>query len=84
MEREAKEDSWRRVGEDLKADFKGTRKLLYSLANGYRRKRQCASYAIKDKNGVLLTKSGAIAERWREYFYGLLSVQNSQDNNEEN
>ena len=39
MKRGAKEESWRRILEDLKADFRGTRKLLYSLANVYRRKR---------------------------------------------
>ena len=38
VKRGAKEKSWRKIGEDLKADFRGTRKLLYSLANGYRRK----------------------------------------------
>ena len=36
MNRRAKEESWMRIGEDLTSDFRGTRKLLYSLANGYR------------------------------------------------
>ena len=57
----------RKSGEDLKADFKGTKKLLYNLVNNYRRIRQCISYAIKEKNDCLLTESGEIAERWREY-----------------
>ena len=48
VKRGAKEESWTRIREDLKADVRGTRKLLYSLANGYRRKRQFINYAIKD------------------------------------
>ena len=63
VKRKSKEESWRKIGEDLKADFKGTKKLLYNLANNYRGKRQCISYAIKDKNDYLLTESGEIAER---------------------
>ena len=68
MKRDAKEECWRRIGDDLKADFRGIRKLIYSLANGYRRKRQFVNYAIKDRNAMLLTDSEEIAERWREYF----------------
>ena len=78
--RGAKEESWRKIGEDLKSYFRGTRELLCSLANGYRRKRQLVSHAIKDKNEVLLTDSEEISERWKEYFCDLL---NSQDNSEE-
>ena len=85
VKRGAKEESWRRIGEDLKTDFRGTRKLLYSLADGYRRKRHVVSHAIKDRNEVLLTDSEEIAERWKEYFFDLLNVPNSQDtSNEEN
>ena len=83
VKRGAKVESWRTIGEDLKSDFRGTRKLLYSLANGYRRKRQFVSYAIKDKNEVLLTNSEEISERWKEYFCDLLNVPNSQENSEE-
>ena len=67
----------------MKSDFRGTRKLLYSLANGYRRKRQFVSHVIKDKNEVLLTDSEEISERWKEYFCDLLNVPNSQENPEE-
>ena len=52
-----KEENWSRIEEDLKVDFKGTKKLLYNLASGYRRKRQCVSYAVKDKNEILLIES---------------------------
>ena len=44
-------------------DFRGTRRLLYSLANGCRKKRQFFRYAINDRNGLLLTDSEEIAER---------------------
>ena len=77
VKRKSKEESWRKIGEDLKADFKGTKKLLYNLANNYRGKRQCISYAIKDKNDCLLTELGEIAVRWREYFSELLNEPNN-------
>ena len=35
VKRGSKEESWRKIGEDLKAVFRRTRKLLYSLANGF-------------------------------------------------
>ena len=81
--RGAKEETCRKIGEDLKSDFGGTRKLLYSLANGYRRKRQFVSHVIKDKNEVLPTDSEQISERWKENFCDLLNVPNTQDNPEE-
>ena len=67
VKRKSKEESWRKIGEAVKAVFKGTKKLIYNLANTYSGKRQCISYAIKEKNDCLLTESGEIAERWREY-----------------
>ena len=72
------EDSWR-----VKADYKGTGKLFYSLVKGDRTKRQRVSYAIKDKDEVLLTDSRQIADRWRQYFNDLLNVPNDQVNHEE-
>ena len=83
VKRGAKEESLRKIGEDLKSDFRGTGELLCSLANGYRRKRQFFSHAIKDKNEVQLTDSEEISERWKEYFCDLRNVPNSQDNSEE-
>ena len=78
VKRKAKEDSWKRIGEELKSDFNGTKKLLYNLANDYRGKRHCVSYTVKDKDNQLLTEPEKIAERWREYFYGLLNEPNIQ------
>lgn len=78
IKRKAKEDSWKKIGEDLKEDLNGNKKLLYSLANNYRGKRTCPAYSIKDKNDSLLTETEEIAERWREYFKDLLNVPNHQ------
>ena len=75
----AKEESWGKIGENFKSDFRGTRKLPYSLANSYRRKREFVSHAIEDKNEVLLIDSEEISERWKCYFCDLLNVPNSQD-----
>ena len=67
----------------MKSDSRGTKKLLYSLANGYRRKRQFVSHVIKDRNEVLLTDLEEISERWKEYFWDMLNVPNSQNNSDE-
>ena len=77
VKRKSKEESWRKIGEAVKAVFKGTKKLSYNLANTYSGKRQCISYAIKEKNDCLLTKSGEIAERWKEYFSECLNEPNN-------
>ena len=54
--RKAKEESWRKIGEDLEVDTSGTKKLRYSLAKNYREKKNPASYAVKDKNNQYFTR----------------------------
>ena len=64
----------------MKEDFGETRKLLYSLANRYTRKRQIVNYATKDINDIHFKDSEEIAERWREYCFDLLNESYCQDN----
>ena len=51
----AKEESWRKIGEDLKSDSRGTRKLLYSLGNGYRGK-----YSLSENSTCICTLRVAV------------------------
>ena len=55
-------------------------KLLYSLAKGYRGKRNEGSYSVKDKNNNLLVDEEEIAERWKEYFSDQLNVEDNEAN----
>ena len=67
---------WQQIGNDLKNDHEGTKKLLYSMAKNYRNANRDSSDAVKDTDGNLLVDPEAIAGRWREYFDGLLNVRN--------
>ena len=83
VKKEAKEACWRQIGEDLENDLQGTKKLLYSLARGYRGGKGEGTYAIKDKQGNLLTQTDEIGERWKEYFYELLNAEQDPELTEE-
>ena len=67
-------ESWKNIGEDLKKDMEGAKKLLFSLTKSYRERYNELSYAVKDRNGQLLIEPERIAELWREYFSELLNV----------
>ena len=67
-------ESWKNIGEDLKKDVEGREKLVYSLTKSYRGRYTELSYAVKDRNGELLTEPERAAEHWREYFSELLNV----------
>lgn len=83
IKRKAKEDVWRNIGKDLLEDSKGTRKLLYSMAKNYRKGTKETSFAIKDKEGNIVTESEGIAERWSEYFEELLNVEGEEEHEEQ-
>ena len=70
---------WEKIGEDLKADHAGTRKLLYSMAKNYRSSAKEQTYAIKDEDGQLLVQPDGFAKRCKEYFDQLPNVQGSED-----
>ena len=74
VKREAKRESWNKIGKDLEQDMNGTRKLIYYMARSYRKGNTVATHSIKDKEGSLLTDPSHISRRWREYFEELLNV----------
>lgn len=78
IKRAEKVKVWRQIGKDLEEDHKGTKKLLYSMAKNFRSKNNQSSDTIKDKTGNLLVEPERIADRWREYFEGLLNVRNHE------
>jgi len=60
----------------LEEDYKGTRKVLYSMANNFGSKKNKSSEVVKDANGDLLVEPEDIACRWRKYFDALFNVRN--------
>ena len=79
VKRKAQQVCWNQIGIDLEEDLNGTKKLLYSLAKKYRRKKNERAYAIKDKSCNLLTQMEDIGKRWRECFSKLLNGDNDQE-----
>ena len=73
---------WRQIGRDLEQDYKGTKKLLYSMAKSYRKVNKESSDTVKDKNGNLLVEQEAITARWQEYFNELLNVRSDAEEEE--
>ncbi|KAI8484820.1 hypothetical protein Bbelb_374170 [Branchiostoma belcheri] len=75
LKRRLKKEQWVRIGEDLKADFKCGRKLLYGMAKSYRNGRsQETSPNVLDKDGNILRDKDKIDSRWQEHFQELLNV----------
>ena len=64
----------KKIGRDLEEDYHGTRKLLYTMAKGYRKINKEKSYSLKDDQGNLLTELVDADRRWNEYFEGLLNT----------
>lgn len=63
------------IGRDLENDMRGTRKLVYSIARGYRRGTTIPIFSVKNKNGTeVLTEPDDIMARWKEYFTELLNI----------
>ena len=56
VKRRAKDDCWRKMGGDLEADMRGTKKLVYSMAKSYRKVENGNIYTVLDKNGNLLVE----------------------------
>ena len=74
IKRRAKNEVWEKIGNDLRRDMQGTKKLLYNMAKNYRKGNNQSTYAVKDRTGTeLLVEPEMIAARWREYFEELLN-----------
>ena len=69
---------WRKIGDNLREDHAGTRKLLYSMAKNYRAEKKDTACTIKDKEGNIITEPERVMERWKEYFKELLNVEEEE------
>ena len=67
----------------MKTDHEGTKKLLYSMTKNYKSTAKEQTDATKDESGQLLVQQDDMANRWREYFDGLLNVRGGDDPDED-
>ena len=78
--RSSKAESWNRLCEDLELDVNGTKKLIYQLANSYRKGHTQKPFNIKAQGSdTVLTEPHEIKECWTNYFSSLLNVQQHQE-----
>ena len=81
IKREAKTSSWYRICEDLEKDLEGNKKLIFHLANAYRKGTTEKALNIKDPDSnEILTVPADIDKTWTNYFAGLLNPGKEEQN----
>lgn len=80
MKRRAMEQSWERIGEQLRQDVDGTKKLIYNMAKNLRRQESFVTHSVKDKEGRLRVDPDEISDRWGEYFSELYNREEGEGN----
>ena len=72
--RRAKRDANERWGMKLAEDFSSNKKMFWREVKRSRKGGEVVEECVKDANGNVLSASGEVCERWKEYFDGLLNV----------
>ena len=75
--RRAKKDADVRWGEKLVENFQGNKRMFWKEVKRTRKGVEVKEERVKDVNGNVLSESGEVCERWREYFESLLNVRES-------
>ena len=75
IKRAEKRNVWRKIGDNLKEDHAGRRKLL---AKNYRAEKKDTACTIKGKEFNIITEPERVMERWKEYFKELLNVEEEE------
>ncbi|KAK7940110.1 hypothetical protein WMY93_003436 [Mugilogobius chulae] len=70
---EAKTRDWERFGEAMEEDYRSASKKFWQTVRRLRRGKQCFTSTVYSAGGVLLTSTGDVVGRWKEYFEGLLN-----------
>ena len=87
IKRLSKKTSWNKVCQDLEADVRDTKQLIYmyNIANSYRKGKTERPYSIKAKESEdILTGQGEITTRWTEHYTDLLNIPTEGNEEEEN
>ena len=75
IKRLSKKASWNKACQDLEEDVRDTKKLIYNIANSYRKGKTARPYSIKAKESDdILTVPGEIKTRWTEHCTDLLNI----------
>ena len=71
--------------QDLAADIRDTKNLIYNIANSYRNGKTERLYSIKAKESDdILTFQGEIYTRWTEHYTDLLNISTEGNEEDEN
>ncbi len=70
---EAKTRAWEEFGEAMEKDYWLTSKRFWQTVRRLRRGKQCPTNAVYSGGGRLLTSTGDVVGRWKEYFEDLLN-----------
>ncbi|XDV52206.1 hypothetical protein PO909_020956 [Leuciscus waleckii] len=70
---EAKNRAWEEFGEVMEKDYRLASKRFWQTVRRLRRRKQCPTNAVYTGGGQLLTSTGDVVGRWKEYFEDLLN-----------
>ncbi|KAL0194436.1 hypothetical protein M9458_012732, partial [Cirrhinus mrigala] len=81
---EAKNRVWEEFGEAMEKDYRLASKIFWQTVRRLRRGKQCPANTVYSGGGNLLTSTGDIVGRWKEYFEDLLNSVNTSSIEEDN
>ncbi|TWW62402.1 hypothetical protein D4764_04G0010490 [Takifugu flavidus] len=79
---EAKTRAWEEFGEAMENDFRTASKRFWTTIRRLRRGKQCTVNTVYSGDGVLLTSTRDVVDRWKEYFEDLLNPTNTPPSEE--
>ncbi|TWW74365.1 R2 Retrovirus-related Pol polyprotein from type I retrotransposable element [Takifugu flavidus] len=79
---EAKTRAWEEFGEAMENDFQTASKRFWTTIRHLRRGKQCTLNTVYSGDGVLLTSTRDVVDRWKEYFEDLLNPTNTPSSEE--
>ena len=74
---EAKTRVWEEFGEAMEKDFRLAPRRFWQTIRRLRRGKQCFTNTVYSGDGALLTSTGDVVRRWKEYFEDLLNPTNT-------
>ncbi|TWW77036.1 hypothetical protein D4764_12G0004260 [Takifugu flavidus] len=80
---EAKTRAWEEFGEAMENDFRMASKRLWTTIQRLRKGKLCTVNTVYSCDGVLLTSTWDVVDRWKEYFEDLLNPTNAPSSEEE-
>ncbi|TWW80939.1 hypothetical protein D4764_01G0007540 [Takifugu flavidus] len=79
---EAKTRAWEEFGEAMENDFRTASKRFWTTIRRLRKGKQCTVNTVYSGDGVLLTSTRDVVDRWKEYFEDLLNPTNTPSSEE--